>query len=128
MESNLVCNHTSISSNKIGRQRSRSPICQSLVWLQTELDDTNSCYQLIITITSSETKRRLGQTSFSNLEISKSFFQGKWSLLVWLCDQLFDWWILLSGLSMIGCFNCPITGVRIQPTALLQLYRVINDV
>ena len=52
------------------------------------------------------------------------FFQGKWSLLVWLCD----WRILLSGLRMIGCFNCPITGVRLQPTVLLQLYRVINDV
>ena len=37
--------------NKIGPQRSCSLICQSRVWLLTELDDTKSCYQLIITLT-----------------------------------------------------------------------------
>ena len=42
--------------NKIRRPRSGSPICQSRVWLQTELDDTKSCNQLIITITISEKK------------------------------------------------------------------------
>ena len=26
------------------------------------------------------------------------------------CDLFCDWWIWLSGLSMIGCFNCPITA------------------
>ena len=36
---------------KIGRPRSGSPICLSRVWLQTELDDTKSYYQLIIKIT-----------------------------------------------------------------------------
>ena len=50
-----VCNHT--SDNKIGRTRSGSPICLSRVWLQTELDDTKSYYQLIITITISEKKK-----------------------------------------------------------------------
>ena len=40
----LLESHT--SDNKIGR--SRSPICLSRVWLQTELDDTKSYYQLII--------------------------------------------------------------------------------
>ena len=40
--------------NKIRRPRSGSPICQSLVWLLTELDDTKSCYQLIIATTVSE--------------------------------------------------------------------------
>ena len=49
MESNSVCNHT--SDNKIGRPRSGSPICLSQVWLQTELDNTKSYYQLIIKIT-----------------------------------------------------------------------------
>ena len=39
---------------KIRRPRIGSPICQSRVWLQTELDDTKSCNQLIITITISE--------------------------------------------------------------------------
>ena len=27
---------------------------------------------------------------------------------------------------IIGCFDCPITGVRLQPTVLLQLNRMIN--
>ena len=55
MESNLVCNDK--SDNKIGRPRSGSPICLSRVWLQTELDDTKSYYQLIIEITISEKKK-----------------------------------------------------------------------
>ena len=37
--------------NKIGWLQSRSQICQSRVWLQTELDDKKSFYQLIITVT-----------------------------------------------------------------------------
>ncbi|RMX43673.1 hypothetical protein pdam_00006333 [Pocillopora damicornis] len=37
------------------------------------------------------------------------------------------WWLYLSGLCMIGCFNCPITGFRLQPTVRLQLYRVISE-
>ena len=50
--------------NKIGWPQSGSPICQSLTWLQTELDNTKSCYQLIITITISEKKKvHLGQTA-----------------------------------------------------------------
>ena len=55
MKSNSVCNHT--SDNKIGQPRSGSPICLSRVWLQTELDDTKSYFQLIITITISEKKK-----------------------------------------------------------------------
>ena len=27
---------------------------------------------------------------------------------------------------MIGCFNCPGTGIRLQPTVRLQLYRMIS--
>ena len=52
MESNSVHNHT--SDNKIGRPRSGSPICLSRVRLPTELDSTQSYYQLIIKITISE--------------------------------------------------------------------------
>ena len=40
-----VCDHT--SDNHVGRPRSGSPIRSSRVWLQTELDDTKSYYQLI---------------------------------------------------------------------------------
>ena len=43
--------------NKIGRQRSESPICQSRVLLQTELDDTKFCYQLIITVSICENNK-----------------------------------------------------------------------
>ena len=31
-----------------------------------------------------------------------------------------------TGLKMIGLCNCPITGVRLQPTVRLQLCRLIN--
>ena len=41
------------------------------------------------------------------------------------CDQLCDWWIKLSGHSMIGCFNCPIAGIRLQPTVRLQLCKLL---
>ena len=44
--------------NKIGRPRSGSPICSSRVWLQTELDNTKSCYQLIKTVTKIEKETR----------------------------------------------------------------------
>ena len=45
------------SDNKLGRLRSGSPICTSRVWLQAELDDTKSYYQLIIKITISGKRR-----------------------------------------------------------------------
>ena len=44
--------------NKIGRPRSGSPICLSQVWLQPELDDTMSCYQLIKTMTKFEKRTK----------------------------------------------------------------------
>ena len=51
----ITRNHT--SDNKIERLRREGPICFSPVWLQTELDDTKSYYQLIIKTTISEKKR-----------------------------------------------------------------------
>ena len=54
----MINNHT--CDNKIGQPRSGSPICLSRVWLQTELDDKKSYYQLIIKITISE-KRRIAK-------------------------------------------------------------------
>ena len=44
MKSNSVCNQT--SDNKSGQPRN-IPICLSRVWLQTELDNMKSYYQLI---------------------------------------------------------------------------------
>ena len=32
------------------------------------------------------------------------------------CEQYCYWWVKLSGLSAIDCFNCPITGVQLEPT------------
>jgi len=49
-----------MSDNKIGRPRSGIPICLSLIWLQTELDDKKSYYQLIIKITISEKEEYQG--------------------------------------------------------------------
>ena len=77
--------------DKIREPRSESPICQSLVCLQTELDDKKSCCQLIITVTISENNKYiqviyfrqgqcLKQKIFSILEISQ-YFQDKWLLL-----------------------------------------------
>ena len=43
------------------------------------------------------------------------------------CDQFCDWWIWLKGLSMTGCFHCPITGVRLQPTVRLELYNYCTN-
>ena len=52
MESNSVCNHT--RDKQIGLPLRGRPILLSLLWLQTELDDMKSYYQLIIKITISE--------------------------------------------------------------------------
>ena len=57
MESNSICSHTVPVIDKIGWLLSESPICPSLVWLQTELDDKKSCYQVIITITISKNNK-----------------------------------------------------------------------
>ena len=43
--------------NKIGWPQSGGPICQLWVWLQTQLEDRKSCYQLIITVTISENNK-----------------------------------------------------------------------
>ena len=54
--------------NKIRWPQSRSPICQSRLWLPAELDETKFCYQLIITIIiKKKTKKHLGQTSPSGI-------------------------------------------------------------
>ena len=63
-----------------------SPICLSRVWLQTELDNTKSYYQLIIKITISE-KRRIPR-----------YEKGKFTLKVLHClygdwNQECDWLI-----------------------------------
>ena len=44
--------------DKTWQLQSRSPICKSWVWLQTELDNTKSYYQLIKTTTTFEKETR----------------------------------------------------------------------
>ena len=115
--------------NKIGRLQSGSPICLSRVWLLTELDHKKFCYQLIITISISK-KTNTPRTNISSGDNVLSWiFLHFGNCLVFLCisgccygycDQFCDWWIQLSGLSMIGCFNCLITGVWLQPTVRLH--------
>ena len=56
MESTLVFNHK--SDNGIGQLQNRRQFCSSQVWLQTGLDDTKSCYQLIITMTKFEKENK----------------------------------------------------------------------
>ena len=85
--------------NKIRRPWSGSSICQSRVWLQTEQDDTKSCYQFIIIITISGKKKHLGQTP----SVRKCLEQKIWNFPSFLfrvsgcccgyCDQSCDWWI-----------------------------------
>ena len=45
------------------------------------------------------------------------------------CDKLWDWWIKLSALNMISWCNCPISGIRLQPTVRfhcpIQPYTII---
>ena len=110
---------------KIRRPRSGSPICQSQVWLQTELDDTKSCYQLIITITIFGKKKHWGETSpvetmskAKNLEISQFTFQVvvmvividsviggfSWVNLVWLAASTVR--LQVSDYSQLSDYNC----------------------
>ena len=78
--------------NKIRQLQSRSLICQSLIWLQTELDDKKFCYQLIITITISGKKKHLGQTSpVGTMSKAKNFKNiTRWEQKYYLHDKILD--------------------------------------
>ena len=123
---------------KIGRPQSGSPICQSLVWLQTELDDTKSCYQLIITITISEKKTYRTNISGRDNVWSKQFgnfpvfFLGKWLLwsILWLV-YLVEWtyYNRLLQLSDYRCSTtakCPITLTDYNCTEWLVIYKTAD--
>ena len=94
----------------IVRSRSGSPICLSRVWLQTELDDTKSYYQLIIKITIPRKEEHQGKKGKNYI---KSFYTVsmvietkvvigwfKWQLKMWLVDLNYnfecDWLIELT--------------------------------
>ena len=100
------------------------------------MDDKKPCYQLLITTSISETKKYtlnkyLQWRQCLKLKILPfwkfpSFSVDKWLLLWFFCSFL---WLMdyLSEPCMIGCFNCPITGVQLQPTVQLQMYRMISE-
>ena len=56
-----------IIGNKIGQPQSQSQIC-----IQAELDDTKSCYQLIITMTISKKKKKKLVEQISPIETMSS--------------------------------------------------------
>ena len=87
--------------NKIRRPWSGSPIRKLRVWLQTELDDTTSCYQLIKTITEfgKETRHRI----YFFIKKKKTF-----SLLGEMRDNNARTWRDLSAYTGMTR-NCPIT-------------------
>ena len=91
MESNSVCNHT--SGNKIGLPRRGSPICLPRVWLQTELADTKSYYQLIIKITIFEKRKKLSyvKTGKFALKTDKGCINCLMSDWNWLQSKWIYW-------------------------------------
>ena len=123
--------------NKFRQMWSRSLISQSQVWLQTELDDTRSCYQLIITITISENKTNSFRTDIktSPLEtVSKVkkflhfgnslfffFFQGSGCDLVIVANSVIGrfTWVDLVWLAA--------STVQLQPIVWLQPYRMVSE-
>ena len=103
--------------NKTGQPRSGSPICQYL--LVSELDDTMSCYHLYITITISH---KVLKVSFEEeLLQSQSIELLTMVIVINVVTDGFS-----RGLKMIGSCNCPIAGVQLRLTVLLQLCRLIR--
>ena len=100
--------------NKIGRPRSGSPICSSRVWLQTELDITKSCYQLIKTVTKIEKETRPRLYVFIK--------KGTNSAICVTTARAHDAFCSLTKAWRVNCpFNCPI----IQSTHKHNVYTVL---
>lgn len=75
--------------NKIGRPRSGRPIYPSQVWLQTESEDTKSCYKIVKTMTKFEKENRHWLYMFIkttvNLMKCKTTVWAPWTVLVLHC-------------------------------------------
>ena len=133
MESDSVCNHTCDLQNWMTARR------ESDLSITSVITDRIGRHEFLLPIKNNRfnfRKKRLtlrtnisgrdnvrSKKNLSVLEIPQ-FFDG---CCYGYCDQFCDWWIWLSGLTMIGCFNCPITGVRLQPTSRLQLFKMISE-
>ena len=98
--------------NKLGLLQNRRLICLSWVWLQTELDNTNSCYQLIKTMTKFETEPDICYTCSWKKKTTTSVTSAKCKTTA----SAHDAFCLLSYISMVFYFpfNCPINTVQLQ--------------
>ena len=100
---------------KFGRARSGSPICSSRVWLQTELTPGGRVNYNHFNFEKTNTPRT-NISGGNNVFCLKFLHFGNSPVFLWISGFLL--WLLwsflwlvdeLSGLSMIGCFNCPTT-------------------
>ena len=123
--------------NKIRQTWSRSLISQSQVWLQTELDDTKSCYQLIITITISENKTNSFRTDIqtSPLEtVSKVKISPFWKFPFFFflfqgsgCDLVIVANSVIGRFSWVDLVWLAASTVQLQPIVWLQPYRMVSE-
>ena len=94
--------------NKIGRPWSGSPIRKLRVLLQTELDDTTSCYQLIKTITEfgKETRHRI--YFFYKKRKKPSVYSAKCETITRAHDAICP---LTQAWRVTVLLHCPITSM-----------------
>ena len=129
MESNSIHNHT--NDNRIGQPCSRSLICLSQVWLQSELDNTKSYLQLSIKITISNKQNHYCLLKYCHCsrEKNSSFWRqpqfrslytismviGAKAVISWFILQLLMWLAFLTC-SITNCLikNCPITTRQVN--------------
>ena len=97
MEYNSVCNHTGNRQNRTTAKRESDLSITSII--TDRIDDTKSCFQLIITITISEKTMHLEQISVveTMLEIpsfgNSPVFLSISGCCYGYCDKFYDWWI-----------------------------------
>ena len=106
--------------NKIGRTQSGSPICQSRVWLQTELDDTKSFYQLIKTMTKFKKETRPRLYVFIKKK-TRTFNSAKCETTVRTHDAF-------CPLTQAWRVNCPITPSNYKHDAYIVLLVLKQEV
>ena len=115
-------------------RRSGNPICLSRVWLQTELEDTKSYFQLIIKITISE-KRMANLWKKRKINIKKK--TGKGDVNILRPPRLLLNWApktqkqarvrtfvttTLNVIDLLNCLvtNCPITNCNSLASELVK--------
>ena len=134
LSSNAVCNHTSDLQNQ------RTTKCESDLPLTSMVTDRIGWLKVLLPINHNSYNFWKQQIHSDKYVLERQCLSGKF-LNFWkfhnfprisgccygYCDQFCDWWIWLKGLSMVGCFNCQIAGVWLQPIIRLQLYRIFSE-